>query len=88
MITLYRTHFAISGKNSDAHLMRHPDDKTFHFVAEFAQHGYEHVVFENEHAMINILDVVYNRQHFIYDDQVFYLEGTIYAQYFATIEGI
>ena len=86
MKILYREHHAINGTISQADLMVHPETKELVFCTSFAQHGYDSLKFESLTDIIVYLDAKHNRMHFISrDNEVHYLDGTIYSQYYCTI---
>ena len=88
MITLHRPYQTIGGQTLQSDLMKHPELDTLHFIGPHAQQGYKSLSWESLSDLIVYLDKRYNRSHYIHESEIIYLEkSTIYAQYFATIEG-
>jgi len=84
---LYRNHHAINGTITDAELMAHPETREPVFCTYFGKHGYDSLIFDSLTDIIVYLDSKFNRTHFVTsEDEICYLDGTIYSQYYATIK--
>ena len=86
-ITITSPVYRIDGKTGIAELMKHQNTGELKFRQYFETAFFDTLVFSSLSDMIVFLDRHYSRSHYVCEDKIIYLEGTIYAKYFGTIEG-